>query len=819
MPASARRFPVLVAVAALAAGVTLATARSRADEPPPAPPGPGGGAARSAFAGAAECQRCHGEVHASWAASTHALTFSVADRDTLPPEAWDGATVVHGPGRTRFERIGEPEGRAPLVLAHTAGPDGRETPYPLTHQVGRTRIHMLVSTLEDGRMQVLPSMREHGTGAWFDYTALYFAGPGGDPRVPPAVRPGDPSFWTGPVRSWDAQCSRCHESGREALAPPPIGAGPRHRSRALGLDCESCHGPGAEHAVHHDQSLGGPDPMVRLRALTRRQRVDACLVCHMEAEELVPGWTPGAAQDLLEFVDPSLLDDPDRVDPAGRPLELVYAGVSFGSSRCAEEGNLTCTTCHDPHGGPNRAAMRTAPRDDAQCAGCHAEIVARPAEHSRHDGQGAGARCVNCHMPLLTVERGHGAVTDHTISIPRPGLTSDRVARDACTWCHTGLRGAPEGAPALSEIEIRRQHARWWPQAQAAPPWLEAIARARRGAVDGPARLDALLDDPSAPRFARATAPVLLARLGDGARASLVARAKDPDSLVRRRVADALAGLPSVAAWDALKGLLADPSIPVQVHAARAALQAAARLAADPPALARVVAILEQETRWVIDDDLRWQRLATARRIAGDAAGAAAASARQAALDPENPSLLGTLAPASDDTAAVVEEALRHLLAGRRAVRQVVVLDPFWEPPKEGLAEVGPGTEAFFARETGRAVGPDLWASFRAGVARRGSLPHGLTLGVPLAGLTRLEEQEIFASQDVEAGWQEFYRRFPGSAGLVEVSPPGFGAGGTQALVLGVRRSGSLDGAGVLMLFERRAGRWSLAARALLWIS
>ena len=617
---------LLPILAGLFGSLALGVALAPADEPPPGP-APGGipGPAPPPdpkYVGAAECERCHGEVHAHWAASTHALTFTPATKETVPSGLWAGQVVDHPPGRTRFHAQGD------VLHAETLGPAGTSVSYPVTHQVGRTRIQMLITTLPDGRMQVLPSMREHGTGEWFDYTALYFAGPGGDPHVPPIVRPGEPSVWTGPVRSWDAQCSRCHESGRRAIAPRG------HASRALGLDCESCHGPGAAHVAKHDNDLLTPDPIVKLRSLTRRQQVDACLVCHMEADEIVPGYRPGESKDLLNFLDPSVLDDPDRVDPAGRPLELVYAGVSFWSSRCAEEGELTCSTCHDPHGGPNRAAMRTAPRDDAQCAKCHAEIVANPEVHTHHDPKGDGGRCVNCHMPMLTVERGHGAVTDHTISIPRPHLKSDRVARDACIWCHAGLRGSPEGAPPLSEVAIRRSHASWWPKAQVLPAWLDAIAKGRAGAIDAPSRLHALLDDLDAPRFARATAPVLLARLGDAARASLVGRAKDADSLVRRRVADALPQIPTPEAWTALVALLEDGIPPVRVHAARAALTDPARLVVDKAALARALDILERETVWVIDDDLRWERLAQARWLAGDAPGAQAARARQALLDP-----------------------------------------------------------------------------------------------------------------------------------------------------------------------------------------
>jgi len=608
------------------AGGALLVLAARAEPPAldPARPRP-----MDLAAGAEECARCHGDVHASWCVSTHALTVREAAEEVLVADIRAGAEVRHGPGRTRFVRQGS------RVAAETLGPTGALERYDLTHVVGKTRIEMLVTTLPDGRKQVLPAMREHETGVWFDYTALYFSGPGGDARVPPLVAPGEPSYWTGPVRSWDAQCSRCHLSGREPREPAADGTGPRTAQRAYGLDCEACHGPSASHARHHDESREGPDPIVRLRALPRRAQVDACLVCHMESEEIVPGWHPGESRDLLEFLDPSLLDDPDRVDPAGRPLELVYAGVSFWSSRCAEEGGLTCATCHDPHGGPNRSAMRHAPRDDAQCARCHQEIVAAPAAHSHHAAGSEGARCVNCHMPFLTVERGHGAITDHTIGIPRPTLQGDRVAQNACAWCHLGGRAAPPGAPPLSEAGIRVAHARWWPDAQPPPAWLTALVAGRRGEYDALERLQALLADRSAPRFARATVPVLLTRLGPAARDALLAHAADPDSLVRRRVADGLVHVERPEAWTALGQLLEDESAPVRAHASRSALLAPGRLAADLPLLARVIVELEAQTRWTPDDDWRWERLADAYALAGETQKELESVRRLRRLDPD----------------------------------------------------------------------------------------------------------------------------------------------------------------------------------------
>jgi predicted CXXCH cytochrome family protein len=583
-------------------------------------PAPSGG-----FAGASECARCHAETHATWLESAHGRTLEEATGETVPAEVREGREVGHPPGATRFSAA---DGG---FFAETLGPDGAPRRYRLTHLVGRNRIQMLVATLDDGRQQVLPSMREKTTGTWFDYTALFFAGPWGSPDEPPRVAPGDPSFWTGPVRSWDVQCSRCHVSGRQPLAPGPDGRGPRVAWRSLGLDCESCHGPAADHAAFHDGPAEGKDPILRLGSLPRQRAVEACLSCHMECEEVRPGFRPG--DDVFEFTDPTLMDDPDRVDPAGRPLELVYAAVSFLASECVRRGGLTCLTCHDPHGGPNASAAKGPPRDDAQCLSCHEAMREDPRAHTRHDPAGAGGRCVNCHMPFLTVERGHGAVTDHTISVPRPSLRSDRVAKDACAWCHVGGRAAPPGAPPLSEAGIRAAHASWWPGADRAEGWLAAIADARRGAVGGGEALAAVLADPGTLRTARATAARLLARFPAVAARRVLPFADDPDTLVRRHAVATLGVVPGPEADAALKKALSDPSAPVRSKAARTALEAWGRVADDEAWRLAVLRVLEEEAACIPDEDTRWKRLGEARERVGDVAGAIAAYERALALD------------------------------------------------------------------------------------------------------------------------------------------------------------------------------------------
>ena len=619
MRSSSRPLRLSVLLALLAAG-TLAWSvyperPARAEE-----------GANLGYVGESVCTNCHQEVHAAWSGSSHAHTFERATPLNMPPSVVDGEKISHAPGTTQYRA--PDDGR---FIAETVGPDGMLTDYHLSHVVGRMRVRMFVATMPDGRQQVLPAMLEVPKDDWFDYTKLIFGGGGTRWGKAPVIKPGDASFWTGPVRSWDTRCARCHVSGYEARRPQADGTGPRYRMRALGVDCETCHGPGAAHVGFREEKREGDDPMLRFRDLAHDRALGVCLQCHMESEVVKSDFLPG--DDIWEFRDPTLLIDPERVDASGRSLELIYDGVPFSSSRCVQEGKLTCVSCHDPHGSPNASQLARPPEDNAQCTRCHEEIAADIGAHTHHELTDTGSQCISCHMPFLTIERGHGVVADHSISTPTFALRSDRVAQNACVWCHQQGLNAPDDAPKLDEAALKKAHAEWYPSGVPPRDWVEGIAAARRGDTDAHLGLLQVARDTAVPRVARASAVELLGRHAAKVPLGLLALARDKDSLVRRRVMSALAKLEGTAVDQAFHRALDDPSRAVRVAAARGALEGWKRVQADVSLLARVLAVLEADALEVPEDDMRWFLLGAACSLAGDDRGALAAYERQAELD------------------------------------------------------------------------------------------------------------------------------------------------------------------------------------------
>ncbi len=592
----------------------------RAREPPPQA---GGGA----WVGSGVCARCHAREATEWAASMHARSVGAAGPATLPAGAL-GARVEHAPGWTR---LGATDGG---VTATTPGPDGEPADYALTHAVGGRRLTMFLATLEDGRLQVLPGLYEVPAQRWFDYTWLLFGAPGADPRARPEVRPGEPSFWTGPVRSFEARCAGCHTSGYRPRLPDAA-SGTRGSWRALGVDCESCHGPGRAHADAW-AALDPGHPLERIERLPKERADRICLACHLEGERRGDPFAGPA--DLFEAIDPTLLLDPERVDPLGRPLELIYEGLSFTVSRCATRGGLRCVDCHAAHGGGHGVDLRASPAQENErlCGRCHTAEVRDARAHSRHAPSGPAGRCTACHMPRLEVERGHGRVTDHALTSPWLAAPGDRLAQSACLTCHQG----PD-APPRSPAELEAAWATWWPASRGPPPEFEALGRARAGDVAAAPLLAALLADAAAGRIQRASALRLLARLEPLSAAEAARHADDPDALVRRHLVEALAEEPGRLAREPARvtRALQDPSPLVRAAIARSLARDWALLARHPAWHRPVREVLEAECRAVPNDDARWHALGVVCQLAGDLDAAIEAFGHKLRLDSLDPGL------------------------------------------------------------------------------------------------------------------------------------------------------------------------------------
>ena len=448
------------------------------------------------FAGSATCAACHEDQYGRWAASTHGRAGGEPGPETVivpfdgEPIVFRDAVVlpvVDSAGRYLF-RVRR-EGSAEVVV----GVDG---------VVGGG--HMLgggtqgfVTRAADGTARFIPFDYSRQLDAWFCNTGTRLER--GWVPVTADMALADCGDWPprrvlGTLRNF-ANCQSCHGSQITARLEP--GAGIDTRWTSLDINCESCHGPARRHVeLMTAPDAAGNDPAdIGLPSRVTdgvEESLGVCFQCHAVKDVVRGGYLPGARlTDHYALKLPVLGGDPYL--PDGRVATFAYQGNHLSSS-CYVDGNMTCVSCHEPHGlgywDINRAPLASE-TDDRQCTSCHAAKAAAPETHTFHPPDSPGARCVSCHMPYLQ-HPGVGrevpfARSDHTIPVPRPRLDARLGLVSACRGCHTDR----------SEIRLQAQVDEWWGATKPLDPVAQGLLAVTDGM--GPDLAARLLLHPDAP--------------------------------------------------------------------------------------------------------------------------------------------------------------------------------------------------------------------------------------------------------------------------------------------------------------------------------
>ena len=384
---------------------------------------------------------CHADEAAAWQGSHHALAWTLPDETTVLGD-FDDATFEHQGVVTRFSRDGA------AFVVETDAADGTIQRFEVVGVAGIAPLQQYLLETEPGREQSLDIVWDVEEQRWYH---LY---------PDQELQPGDGMHWTGPFKSWNARCAECHATGYERNYDLEAR---RYQSRQaeMGVGCEACHGPGEAHlAWAADPENAGLD---RWSGLTDQgftidfspavptAEIEQCAACHSRREPFLDGNPlPGTAFDDAYRL--SLLRE-GLYHPDGAILDEVYVYGSFLQSKMHGQG-VRCSDCHEPHSAELKAD------GNAVCTQCHSPAgnerfpTLRPADfdspaHHFHEAGTEGAACVSCHMP----DRAYMGIDwrrDHSFRIPRPDLSLQTGAPNACTDCHTD-RGDEWAAAAITE--------------------------------------------------------------------------------------------------------------------------------------------------------------------------------------------------------------------------------------------------------------------------------------------------------------------------------------------------------------------------------
>lgn len=504
------------------------------------------------YVGAAACAGCHAAESAAWQDSQHARAMQAANPETVLGR-FDGAAPPGLAARFSHDAAG--------YTVHSEGSD-----FPIAYTFGVHPLQQYLVPFPDGRTQALPYAWDarpaaQGGQRWFD------------PQAGEHPAAGGARHWRGMDQNWNYMCADCHSTGlRRSYDAAQDRYATSWSDAAVG--CEACHGPGSRHlawarheagadAAGHgwafalDERRGaswphdGKGEPARHPTLNSHREVETCAACHSRRRPL--GDDPAPTGHLLDSYEPSLLDA-GLYHADGQQQGEVYIYGSFLQSRMYAAG-VTCSDCHEPHGGKLRA------QGNALCTQCHAAARYDSTVHHLHQPDSAGAQCVGCHMPARTYMQIDPR-RDHSLRVPRPDLSVRYGVPNACTGCHADKDAAWAAAV------IEKAHG---PQRKGYQHYAETLDSVRRGAPGAEELALALAADHDSPGIARATAVAALGAWPDArSYAALRTAAADADPLLRDAALEAALAFPPRQRAELALPLAGDPLRAVRIKAGHA---------------------------------------------------------------------------------------------------------------------------------------------------------------------------------------------------------------------------------------------------------
>jgi predicted CXXCH cytochrome family protein len=283
---------------------------------------------------------------------------------------------------------------------------------------------------------------------WLPYESVFLRPPGNGRRV----------------ALWNNSCIQCH-----SLDGNPKGVGElgmlESETVELGISCEACHGPGAEHIRKHQNPLAryqqrwqhsDDTSIVNPAKMTPDKSSEVCGQCHSVflPQDVNDWWVHGfdhKAGDPLEksrrvfhFGTPDAeaeLGDAARnsywadgtMRVGGREYVAMSASPCFAHGQ--PESQMSCLSCHSMHHADPNDQLAERMDGNHACLQCHQSYAKNIEKHTHHAPSSSGSQCYNCHMPhtsyaLLRALRSHRVVSPSVAGSVADGQPT------GCNQCH-----------------------------------------------------------------------------------------------------------------------------------------------------------------------------------------------------------------------------------------------------------------------------------------------------------------------------------------------------------------------------------------------
>jgi tetratricopeptide (TPR) repeat protein len=363
----------------------------------------------SEYVNAATCASCHADIAKRYSHTGMAHSIYTPKNADMPEDFTRKNTLFHKPSGNYYNLIRRDDGY--YQRRYQIGNDGKET------NIAEERIDYVIGSGDQARSY----LHRTNEGKFIELPVTWYSEKNGYWSMSPGYEGVNQSDFHGVISK---ECLFCHGAYPAKESPEIEASGEPIFTKELpgGIDCQRCHGPGAE----HERAAMGPNfdsnvvrsSIINPARLNRDRQLEVCMECHLStsgsqdknislrAGRSVFSYRPG--EPLWDY---KLYFD-DATEQDKQSFTIVDAAYRLRMSSCFRNSDMTCLTCHDPH---NQLHGNEANEHYVQaCTKCHVSVehkVSLPAKET----------CISCHLPKRRAGFAtHVVLTDHYIQRQRP---------------------------------------------------------------------------------------------------------------------------------------------------------------------------------------------------------------------------------------------------------------------------------------------------------------------------------------------------------------------------------------------------------------
>ncbi|MGB0777388.1 MAG: multiheme c-type cytochrome [Flavobacteriaceae bacterium] len=386
------------------------------------------------FIGSENCATCHQGPYQDWLGSDHQLAMQLPTEESVLGDFENSTHEIYGV-ESRFFKKGD------KFYIYTQGPQGEFKEFEVKYTFGHDPLQQYLVETSPGNLQVI-------TPFW-DSRPLKEGGQRWEHIYPEEfIASHDELHWGRQLQNWNYMCAECHSTNVKKNFDTETGQYNTTYDE-INVSCESCHGPGENHAKWAE--LGGTEVLPnkglvfdiidrdegqfitnpndgsvkRSSPKLNQMQVEYCARCHARRTQLTDQYTYGKILENSHTV--ALINVPLYHDD-GTTNDEDYVYGSFLQSKMYREG-VSCKNCHNVHSNKLLAPGKNV------CFQCHTPQIYDQPTHSKHSLSADSPDCISCHMPKqyqMIVD----ARADHSIRIPRPDVSLKTGSFNACNNCH-----------------------------------------------------------------------------------------------------------------------------------------------------------------------------------------------------------------------------------------------------------------------------------------------------------------------------------------------------------------------------------------------